>query len=62
MEKLTPKEDKVQELIIKGLSNAEIASTLSVSINTIKTHVSRILRKNGVKSRVQLISNQLKNK
>lgn len=62
MEKLTPQEDKVMELMVKGLSNAEIASMLSVSINTVKTHVSRVLRKKGVKNRIQLISNQLKNK
>lgn len=62
MEKLTPQEDKVKELMVKGLSNAEIASMLSVSINTVKTHVSRVLRKKGVKNRIQLISNQLKNK
>lgn len=62
MEKLTPQEDKVMELMVKGLSNAEISSMLSVSINTVKTHVSRVLRKKGVKNRIQLISNQLKNK
>lgn len=60
METLTPQEKNVMDLMMKGLSNAEIASSLSVSINTVKTHVSRVLKKNNVKSRIQLISNQLK--
>lgn len=60
MEKLTTKEVEVMGLIIEGLSNAQIASSLSVSINTTKTHVSNILRKKNAKSRAQLISNQLK--
>lgn len=62
METLTAKEKRVMELINMGFTNAEIASELSVSINTVKTHVSRVLRKNDVKTRIQLISNQLKNK
>lgn len=48
---LTPTERRVAELVADGLSNAEIAHTLVVSPRTVQFHVSRILRKLGVRSR-----------
>jgi NarL family two-component system response regulator LiaR len=59
---LTPTEEIVHLKILEGKSNQEIADDMVVSINTIKTHVGRILKKEKVKNRVQLISNQFKNK
>jgi len=56
---MTRQEKIVMEQILEGKSNAEISEALSVSVNTIKTHVSRVLRKNNVKNRVQLISKQI---
>jgi DNA-binding CsgD family transcriptional regulator/tetratricopeptide (TPR) repeat protein len=51
---LTPTEAKVAELVAEGLSNPEIADRLFVSRHTVHTHVSHILAKLGLGSRVEL--------
>lgn len=53
---LTPAEARVMTSLMSGASNAEIARELHVSIETIKTHVQRILRKLGVGSRARAIA------
>jgi NarL family two-component system response regulator LiaR len=53
---LSPREREVLSCIMSGLSNAEIAQELVISISTAKFHVSRILAKLNVSSRAEAIS------
>jgi DNA-binding NarL/FixJ family response regulator len=52
---MTPRELEVFRLLAGGLTNGEIAAQLIVGETTIKTHVTRILMKLGVRDRVQAV-------
>lgn len=51
---LTVREREVAGLVAEGLSNKEIAKKLGISANTVRSHISNILRKLGVANRTQL--------
>lgn len=55
MQTLSPREVEVFRLLVDGKSNSEVAATLFVTENTVKTHMTRILQKLDVRDRVQAV-------
>lgn len=53
--RLTPKERQVLDAVVRGMSNAEIGSEIFLSESTVKTHVGAVLRKLGLRDRVQIV-------
>jgi DNA-binding CsgD family transcriptional regulator/tetratricopeptide (TPR) repeat protein len=52
---LTPSEVRVVDLVVKGLSNTQIGAELFLSPRTVETHVSHVLAKLGLRSRVDIV-------
>ena len=55
-EGLTPAQTRVAALVVDGLSNREIASTLYMSPRSVEAHLTKIYREYGVRSRAQLVA------
>jgi len=55
LDELTPRELEVFQLLATGKTNGEIAAELIIGETTVKTHVTRILMKLGVRDRVQAV-------
>ncbi|GAA4639454.1 hypothetical protein GCM10023196_101150 [Actinoallomurus vinaceus] len=54
LESLTQRELQIADLVATGLTNQEIAEHLHVTVDTVKKHISRALRKTSCTSRTQL--------
>ncbi|TMD92460.1 MAG: helix-turn-helix transcriptional regulator [Chloroflexi bacterium] len=52
---ITAQERRVAELVATGRSNQQIAQHLSVSVNTVETHLKHVFSKLGVRSRLELV-------
>ena len=55
-EGLTPAQTRVAELVLAGMSNREIASTLYMSQRSVEAHLTKVYREFGVRSRSQLVA------
>lgn len=55
LDTLTPRETETLALIARGLSNDDIAATLTISVKTVKTHIGSLLTKLPARNRAQLV-------
>lgn len=55
-DQLTPQEGQVVLALLSGSTNQEVAAQLFVSVKTVETHLTRIYRKLGLRSRSQVIA------
>jgi DNA-binding NarL/FixJ family response regulator len=60
MDVLTSREREVLQLLAEGLSNQEIAEQLSISVKTVETHRSNMMKKLGVDSKTELVKYALR--
>ncbi|WP_455682119.1 helix-turn-helix domain-containing protein [Thomasclavelia sp.] len=57
---LTPREKEIFNLLIKNQSTREIAKTLGISEKTVRNHISNVIQKLGVDSRIQAVFELIK--
>lgn len=60
MESLTKREKEIVKLIVKGLTNKEIAKELFLSVHTIKANIENIYEKTNINNRVLLAISALR--
>lgn len=58
--KPTDREVQVVELVLTGASNASIATQLQITEKTVKFHMTNVMRKKGLKSRSQLMAEEIR--
>ena len=51
---MTPTQQRVAELVAAGMSNREIAGTLYMSVRSVESHLTKVYRELGIRSRAQL--------
>lgn len=56
----SPREKEIAHLVAAGYGNGEIAQMLGIGRETVKTHVSKLMRKTGARSRTQIAINAMK--
>jgi DNA-binding NarL/FixJ family response regulator len=61
LRRLTPRETQILQLLAEGKSNKEVAGILDISVKTVETHRTNIMRKLGVHSVVELVRYAIKN-
>lgn len=54
MKPLSPRQTQVHELLVAGLTMAQIGVELGVKVSTVKTHIEKLYRKSGVRARQEL--------
>lgn len=57
---LTPREREIFNLLIKNQSTRDIAKTLGISEKTVRNHISNVIQKLGVDSRIQAVFELIK--
>ena len=57
---LTPREKEIFNLLIKNQSTRDIAKTLGISDKTVRNHISNVIQKLGVDSRIQAVFELIK--
>ena len=57
---LTPREKEIFNLLIKNQSTRDIAKTLGISEKTVSNHISNVIQKLGVDSRIQAVFELIK--
>lgn len=57
---LTPREKEIFDLLIKNQSTKDIAKTLGISEKTVRNHISNVIQKLGVDSRIQAVFELIK--
>lgn len=59
-ETITLREREVLHLVAEGMSNAEIAAQLGITVRTVKAHVTSLLQKRGLQDRTQLVVDEFR--